>query len=373
MRKYHIALTGGGSGGHVYPLLAVARKLEEKLPGQVELLYIGSDGQFEKEAMRDAGIRTNFIMSGKWRRYSSAKNFSDVFKMFFGLLQSLWYLFRFMPDVVFSKGGAAAVPVVIAAWIYRIPVLTHESDAMPGSANRVIGKFADRIAVGYATAKSYFSGGKTVFTGNPVRPEILSGSADRARQRFGLHGNKPVLAVLGGSQGAKSLNWTIVGIATPLMEHFQIVHQTGSEKYDQVIEWAGNAGIDVKASDYHPIPFLDAQAMGDLLAVADVIIARAGAGVITEVAAVARAALILVPHRQGSNRHQEMNASEIVESGGAVVIDETDLGENIILNKAIRLWHQEPERLKMQQALKAWYKGDAADVIANGVIGLLKK
>lgn len=373
MEKYRIVLAGGGSGGHIYPLLVVARKIGEKMPGQAEFLYIGTDGKLETDALAQAGIPAKHIATGKWRRYFSIQNFLDIFRVIWGFFQSLWYLFQYMPDVVFSKGGAPAVPVVIAAWIYRIPILTQESDSMPGAANRVIGAFADRIAVGFATAKDYFPAKKTVFTGNPVSSEILSGVPERARNRFVLSPHKPVLAVLGGSQGAQTLNWTTVGIAPSLLEHFQILHVTGAEKYETTVKWAEESGIDVKHSEYHILPFLDSQAMGDLLSVADVIIARAGASTMTEVAAVGRAALILVPHKAGSNRHQEMNAFELVRADGAVVIDESDLGENIILNRAIRLWHEEPARQKMCQNMRAWYKADAAETIATGVIGLIKK
>ena len=277
-----------------------------------------------------------------------------------------------MPEVVFSKGGAPAVPVVFAAWLYNIPVLTHESDAMPGVANRIIGKFADRIAVGYASAKGFFRAGKTVVTGNPVRRDLIVSNMIRARKRFGLTGTKPVLVILGGSQGARSLNKTMTGIAQSLLEHFDVIHQTGTGKDEETLAWLHEYGVKPGEVHYTVVPFLDTQAMSDLLAVADVVVSRAGVGQITEVAAVGRSVLILVPHGDGSNGHQRMNAYEIARMGGALVLDENNAGENLLLHKIIQLWYDEPTRKKMIVSLREFYRPDAADVIAQGVLGLLK-
>ena len=373
MTQYRIVLAGGGSGGHIFPLIAIAGRLREKLSGQVEFWYIGPHGTMEREAFSAAGIPIKWISYGKWRRYFSFLNFVDIFRMIFGILQSLWYLLVFMPDAILSKGGGPAIPVVLAAWMYRIPILTHESDAMPGAANRIIGTFADRIAVGYPSARDFFSAAKTVVTGNPVRPEIFAGDVARARQRFGLSGNKPVLAVFGGSQGAKSLNAAICGVAPSLLEHFDIIHQTGAGKDEEVVALLSEYGVKPSERQYAVVPFLDTEAMSDVLAVADIVISRAGVGQIMEVAAVGRAALILVPHGAGSNGHQRMNAYEVARSGGAIVLDEPNLGENLLLHKTIRLWYDEPGRKKIIEALHGWYRADSADVIALGVIGLLKK
>ncbi len=374
MAQYRIALAGGGSGGHIFPLITIAGKLREKLGGDVELLYIGGPkGMMEREAFGAAGIPIKWIAYGKWRRYFSFLNFLDIFRMPFGIIQSLWHLLVFMPDAILSKGGGPAVPVVLAAWIYRIPILTHESDAMPGVANRIIGKFADRIAVGYPSAKDFFAAAKTVVTGNPVRPELFHGDIARARRQYGLSGAKPVLVVFGGSQGAKSLNSAVCGIAPSLLEHFDIIHQTGAGKDEEVLSLLAEYGVKPGEKNYAVVPFLDTEGMGDVLAVADIVISRAGVSQIMEIAAIGRAALILIPHGAGSNGHQRMNAYDVARSGGAVVLDEPNLGENLLLHKTIRLWYDEPGRKKMAAALHGWYRADSADVIALGVIGLLKK
>jgi len=136
-----ILLTGGGTGGHVFPLVAVARKLKEKLGEECELLYVGSGAKIEKEEMEAENIPAKFILAGKMRRYFSVLNLVDIFKIPIGIIQSLWILLTYMPDVVFSKGGYVAIPVVLAAWIYRIPIIVHESDAVPGTANKILENF----------------------------------------------------------------------------------------------------------------------------------------------------------------------------------------------------------------------------------------
>jgi UDP-N-acetylglucosamine--N-acetylmuramyl-(pentapeptide) pyrophosphoryl-undecaprenol N-acetylglucosamine transferase len=372
-QAYRIVLAGGGSGGHIFPLIAVAEKLQSNPDYTVDLLYIGPVGKMERDVMDMAGIRTKSLVTGKWRRYFSILNFVDIFRVSWGFLQSLWYLWVYMPEVVFSKGGAPAVPVVIAAWLYNIPVLTHESDAMPGAANRIIGKFADRIAVGYASAKSFFRASKTVVTGNPIRSGLItSGDSARAKQRFGLTGNKPVLAIFGGSQGARSVNKTMAAIAPSLLEHFEIIHQTGVGKDEETRALLEEYGVRPEEKHYVVVPFLDTQAMSDLLSVADVVVSRSGVGQITEVAAVGRAALILLPHTGGGNGHQRMNAYEVARAGGALVLDENNAGENLLLHKIIRLWYDEPTRKNMITSLRDFYRADAADVITQGVFGLIK-
>jgi len=205
MKKKRIVLAGGGSGGHVFPLVAVAEELEAQYP-DTEFLYIGTTSQMGKvaqEAMSEIGIPTKNIMTGKMRRYFSLQYFVDFFRVPIGIIQSLFYLLKFMPDAVFSKGGYASVPVVIAAWLYRIPVLTHDSDAVPGWANRVCGKFSRYVAVSYTTSKKYFIASKTVVTGNPIRSEMTMGNRERGYERWGFTEARPTIFVMGGSQGAK--------------------------------------------------------------------------------------------------------------------------------------------------------------------------
>jgi UDP-N-acetylglucosamine--N-acetylmuramyl-(pentapeptide) pyrophosphoryl-undecaprenol N-acetylglucosamine transferase len=366
-----IVLTGGVSGGHTFPLLAVAESVKKKSPIPVEFLFVGSQGKFESVAMAEAGIPAQYVATGKWRRYFSFQNFTDLFKIPFGVLQALWYLFWFMPNTVFAKGGSASVPVVLAAWLYRIPVIIHDSDARVGLANKFLARFASRIAVSYESARSFFPASKTTLTGNPVRPEILTGSKEEAAQVFELKTDVPTLLVLGGSQGARILNEHLLMILPTLIEKgIQVVHLTGENNFEEVVEATTHYGLNIKTGLYRPIPFIDARPLADLYALADVVLSRAGAGTIAELAATKKSS-ILVPLANAANNEQHMNAYEVAEHGGAVVIEEQNLTEHLLLEKMEHLLADDPERTRMGQALHDYfYHPEAANHIAVALIEL---
>lgn len=366
-----VVLSGGVSGGHTYPLIAVARVLRKRYPQGIELLFLGGGGVFEQTAMETEGIPMRRILYGKMRRYFSFLNYLDFFKLPLGILQALWHLLLFMPDVVFSKGGAASVPVVLAARFYRIPVLIHDSDSVAGRANAWLGKWVQRVAIAYPSAARYFPAGKTALTGNPVREEILSGSKERARERFGLDPQKKTLVLFGGSQGAYGLNNALLRILPLLlMKGVQIIHQTGSNHLKGVLALAAELGVPTESGSYHPIDFLSAEEIGDVLAVADIVVSRAGAGSIAEIAA-CRKALVLVPLPSAANDEQRKNAYDIAEIGGALVLEEANLGEHLFLENLENLLNNDDLRAEMGEKLHVFYHPDAAERIADGLIDLM--
>lgn len=366
-----VVLSGGVSGGHTYPLIAVARVLRKRYPQGIELLFLGGGGVFEQTAMETEGIPMRRILYGKMRRYFSFLNYLDFFKLPLGILQALWHLLLFMPDVVFSKGGAASVPVVLAARFYRIPVLIHDSDSVAGRANAWLGKWVQKVAIAYPSAAQYFPSGKTALTGNPVREEILSGSKERARERFGLDPQKKTLVLFGGSQGAHGLNNALLRVLPLLLTRgVQIIHQTGSNHLKGVLALAAELGVPTESGSYHPIDFLSAEEIGDTLAVADIVVSRAGAGSIAEVAA-CRKALVLVPLPSAANDEQRKNAYDIAEIGGALVLEEANLGEHLFLENLENLLNNDDLRAEMGEKLHVFYHPDAAERIADGLIDLM--
>ncbi len=371
MNDIRIVLTGGISGGHTFPLIAVSRALKRVLQDKVELLYIGNKGPFEDVLIAGEGIPAKYILTGKWRRYFSILNFTDLFKIPVGFLQALWHLFRFMPDVVFAKGGSVSVPVGVAAWVLRIPVVIHDSDAVAGRANRFLAKFASRIAVAYPTAKEFFPAWKTALTGNPVREEIIAGDATRARRQHRFSESKPVVLVLGGSQGARSLNTAFVRILPGLLRTAQVLHQTGAANFADVTLRAGELGIKAGHEGYVPVPFLTSQELADALALSVVAVSRAGAGSIAELAATGKPS-ILVPLPNAANDEQRMNAYEIARFGGAVVLEEGNLGEHLFLAKVTELLQDQALRAKMSEKIKLFSNPEAANEIAAGILSLVK-
>jgi len=364
-----IVLTGGGTGGHIFPLVSVAKKIREK-ESAIELLYIGSDNDLERRVMSENGIPTKYVMSGKMRRYSSLANFSDLFKIPIGIIQSLWHLLWYMPDVVFSKGGYVSVPVAFAAWVYSIPILTHESDSVPGVANRVIGSMSDRIAISYPSTRRYFSEKKVFLTGNPVRDDIDKGDKNNFLKKYNLTESRPLILVLGGSQGARNINVAITATLAELVKICQVIHQTGELKYEETVKMARESGIKENRDGYYPIPFIESSEMKDVLAAADVVISRAGANSISEIAANGKPA-ILIPLPSAANNHQGMNAYYLAENSSAIVLEESNLGRNMLVQKIESLLNDRELRERISENIKEFYHADAPDKIAQGIIDLV--
>lgn len=368
---FRVVLTGGISGGHTFPLIAVARSLRRQFPKEVEFLFIGSRGRFESEAMAAENIPTKYILTGKWRRYFSLLNLVDFFRIPIGFIQALWHLLFFMPEAVFSKGGSASVPVVLAAWIYRIPIVIHDSDAVAGKANRFLARFATRIAIAYPSAHQYFPEQKTALTGNPLREEILSGDASRAAKRYGFSEEKLTVLVLGGSQGAAALNEATLRILPSLLEKgVQIIHQTGADHYEVVKSAVEEYGIALGTSGYIAVPFLSVDDLADVYALTSIVLSRAGASSIAELAATKKSA-ILIPLASAANDEQRMNAYAIAEIGGALVLEEPNLGTHMLLEKLVELIDHPEVRASMSEKIASFYHPDAADAIALGMHELI--
>jgi UDP-N-acetylglucosamine--N-acetylmuramyl-(pentapeptide) pyrophosphoryl-undecaprenol N-acetylglucosamine transferase len=366
-----IILTGGGTGGHLTPLVAIADELKKKIGPELKLLYVGSGAEMEKQIMSEEGIPIKFVLSGKMRRYFSFKNVIDFFKVPMGILQSLWILLWFTPDVVFSKGGYVAVPIVIAAWIYRIPIMIHESDSAPGIANRFLAKFADRIAVAYPSAEQYFPKEKTALVGNPIRFQVTEGEPVILRQKLGFTQSKKTILVLGGSQGSQAINEAIVKILPQLLRYYQIIHQTGRDHFESVIKDAAFVGVKSGHDGYYAIPFMNANQLRDAFALCDLVISRAGATFITEIAANGKPA-ILIPISHSANDHQRMNAYALAHIGAALALEESNLGEHILTEKIESILNDENLMLGMVEKIKTFYHPNAAEIIANSMIEIAR-
>ena len=364
-----IVLTGGGTGGHIMPLIAVARKIKEKVP-EAEFMFIGPKGKLEDDIMGRENIPIKNVPVGKLRRYFSFHNIADLFRIPCGVVKSLCLLYSYMPDAIFSKGGYASFPVVIAGWLYRIPVLTHESDSNPGLANSMIGKFSKRVAVAYLEAEKYFPVEQVVLTGNPLREDINKGDAQKARQLFGLTESKKLIFIWGGSQGSQNINDRILHILPQLMRKYQVIHQVGEINFEEVRRKAGELGFKSGYDGFHVVPFLKEE-LADVLAAADLIISRAGANSISEIAANGKPSII-IPIEKSANDHQRMNAYSLSRIGGCVVMEESNMGEHLLLEKIDEIMEDDILRNKLAKNIQTFYHPDAADKIADGILGMIK-
>ena len=366
-----IVLTSGGTGGHLFPLLSVAAKVKELVGTEatVEFLFMGPSGEMEAEIIGSSGVLIKKVTSGKLRRYFSFHYLIDIFKIPLGVVQALWHLLWYMPDVVFAKGGYASVPVVFAARLYRIPVLIHESDARPGLANRFLGSIASKICVTFDRARIHFPKSKTILTGNPINPNVLGGNAQAGRNFLRMRKEvKPVVLFLGGSQGAQVINERVIENLKDLLKYYQVVHQTGRLNYDWAVEGAERLGYKIEHSDYFPIAFIKDE-MKDLLALADVVVSRAGSSSIAEIAATGKPA-ILVPIRRSANDHQKINAFEISREEGAVVLEEVNFRKSMLLHSLNKISQDENFRNRLKTNISKFYQPDAADRIAKEIIVL---
>ena len=367
-----IALTGGGTGGHFFPIIAVAREIR-RIVGEKEecdFLFLGPSTEMERDALAKEDIEQKPIISGKMRRYFSGLNFLDIFKLPVGLVQALWHLLAFMPDAVFAKGGYASVPVVIAARIYRIPVLIHESDVMPGLANQILSKFAQRIALSFSGSESFFPDRKIFLAGNPIRSEFAIADVPAAQRFFSLEPEKKVVLVMGGSQGAKAINEAITHLLPRILPKWELIHLTGKNGYEEVVSEAGKLGFKAGRGGYHPFPFLSDE-MALALAAADVVVSRAGANSLSEIAANAKPAII-IPIDSSANNHQEQNAFVFSQAGAAIVLEQNNLGENILFAKIQEILEDKELSFELSERIKKFYNPQAPELIATEIIQLAR-
>ncbi|MBI2024260.1 undecaprenyldiphospho-muramoylpentapeptide beta-N-acetylglucosaminyltransferase [Candidatus Giovannonibacteria bacterium] len=366
-----IILTGGGTGGHFYPLVAVARSLRELSAANgasnLELIY-ASDDPYDADLLKKEGIRFLQIPAGKIRRYFSLKNFSDPFKSFWGILKAVWIIYLNLPDVVFAKGGYASFPTLYAARIFGIPIVLHETDAVPGKVSVWASKFAKRIAISFPESKNFFPDDRAVLTGNPVRREVLAGTSESSKEIFKLEDNLPVILVLGGSQGAEKINEAISDILPDLLSFSQIIHQSGKNNVEGAMLRArsvleGSSLI----SRYHLHPFLNENEYANASKAASLIISRAGGGSIFEIAAWNIPA-ILIPLAGSAQNHQRENAYSYARTGAAEVIEEANLSKHILLDRIQKILVDQARIGKMKQSAAEFSKLDAADKIASEIL-----
>lgn len=376
-----VLLTGGGTGGHVYPLLAVvdafssqtvedARGMKQDL--DIAVSYAGPAGPFDRE-FKERQIRTYRIASSKFRRYLSVQNVIDVPKFVWSVLQALVVVYRVMPDVVFSKGGPGALAVVLAARFYFVPVIIHESDAVPGLTNRLSARFAKRIAVAFEDAKRFFPERKTAVTGNPIRSEFLANliPSSAAKAGFRFDPRVPALLVLGGSQGAATLNDFVCDNLKVLLADFQVIHQAGERNVASVREVTrtllAELGPDV-AARYRLEGTFDVRSLALAFSAADVVVSRSGSGIF-EIAAAGKPAF-LVPLEGSANGHQKEDALAYAKAGAAVVFEGQNFTVHVVLMKLKELLGDRNAYDAMASAAKRFARTDAASLVAEEVVKL---
>ncbi len=368
-----ILFTGGGSGGHFYPIIAVIDAVDdvaaERRLVDVVKHYMASSPYDEKKLF-DRQVYFHQVPAGKMRAYFSPLNVIDAIKTGIGILKALIEVYTIYPDVVFSKGGKDSIPSTLAARFFRIPVVVHESDAVPGSANRWAGKFARRVAVGFPDAGQYFAHEKVAHTGTPVRKEITEPQHEGSRSFFQFEEDLPVLLILGGSQGAQAINEHVLDALPELVKRYYIIHQTGVRNFEQT----SHVGkIVLEGSDfahrYRPFAYLNDLQMKMAAGAAELAVCRSGATTIAELALWGLPS-IMVPLPTAKHDHQKENAFAYARAGAAIVIEEVNLTPGVLVAEADRLVENTGLRKEMRDSAKSFAKPDAARVIAEELINI---
>ena len=365
-----ILLTGGGTGGHFYPLIAIAEKLIEETDKEKIIglkLYYMSDNPYDKRMLFENNITFVQVPAGKMRLYFSLKNISDIFKTLTGIFFGILSMFFIYPDVVISKGGYASFPAVFAAKLLRIPVIVHESDSYPGRLNVWTAKFAKKIAISWPEAIEYLPKEKTALTGQPIRKNILHGDSTGAYEFFNLDSALPTILVLGGSQGAEIINNAIIDVLKDLLPKYQIIHQTGIKNIEDVkgrskIVMDGSLGL----NHYVPVPYLNNLETRMAAGAATIIISRAGSAIF-EIASWGVPSII-IPITNSNGDHQRKNAYNYARTGACEVIDESNLTPHVLIAEIEKMINDKEKLERMRQAALSFANPDAALKIANEAI-----
>ena len=368
-----ILFTGGGSGGHFYPVIAVAEALNDVVRDKKILepqLFYAAPDPYDREMLLAVGITFVPTAAGKVRNYFSILNFFDLFKTAWGVLRSVLRIFFLYPDVVFGTGGYTSFPTLLAARLFRIPVILYATDAEPSRVNKWAGRFAQKIAISFPEAAKHFPKEKVAFTGNPVRKALLFPAREGAFEYLKFTRDLPVILVTGASQGSQTLNDVVLAALPQLLEKYQVVHQTGTENIKEI---EGRAGVVLKeslhAERYKSFGYLNDLAMRMSAGAASLVVARAGAGTIFEIATWGLPS-ILIPIPEPLSHDQSKNAYAYARAGGCVVIEQNNLTPKLLISEVERILGNENLKRSMQTAARGFARADAAKVIAESILDI---
>jgi UDP-N-acetylglucosamine--N-acetylmuramyl-(pentapeptide) pyrophosphoryl-undecaprenol N-acetylglucosamine transferase len=362
-----IVVSGGGTGGHIYPALALIREIQMKSI-DAQFLYIGTENGLESKIVKREGINFKTIHISGFKRTLSMDNVKTVFRFLKGVSDSKRILKEFKPDVVIGTGGYVCGPVVYAAAKLRIPTIIHEQNSVPGLTNKFLSRYVNNIAICFEEAKNFFPSEKVVFTGNPRATEVLGKDAIKGRLSVGLKTNVPAVLIVGGSRGAKPINEAVIKSLTELgQKPYQILYVTGDVHYQDVkneVELVGNPNnVIIK-------PFINN--MPEVLAGMDLVVARAGATTLAELTSLGIPS-ILIPSPYVTNNHQERNARALSEKGAAKLVLEKDLSGKLLVEKIDSILLHNDKLLDMKERSKALGVPDAADQLYKLMIQLARK
>lgn len=364
-------VTGGGTGGHIYPALAIAHKIKETFP-DAQLLYVGTDKGMESQIVPREGFRFKSIRVKGFRRKISLDTLKSVKELVLGMKDARRIIKHFNPDMVIGTGGYVCGPMVILGAMKGIPSIIHEQNAFPGVTNKILSRFVDCVAISFEESRKYFKKAKNVhLTGNPIRNNFTNIDLDKAYKKFNFKKDIPIVLSFGGSGGQKSLNSSMLGLMNKYSDRkdIQILHVTGKNHYDKFNEALYKRGLNNLSDHIKVVPYLYDMPLA--LGVSNLVITSAGAITLSEITALGIPS-ILIPKAYTAENHQEYNARAMEKNGASVVILEKDLNKNILYDTVEELLNNKKKISIMKKKTKALGKLDATDSIMNLIGELLK-
>jgi UDP-N-acetylglucosamine--N-acetylmuramyl-(pentapeptide) pyrophosphoryl-undecaprenol N-acetylglucosamine transferase len=367
-----ILFTGGVTGGHFYPIIAVAQTITKRARDNKILppaFYYMAPTPYNPRALFDNEITYVRIPAGKIRRYFSLLNFTDIFKTIYGCLHAIIKMFTIYPDVVFGKGGYGSFPTLFAARLLRIPVIIHESDSKPGRVNAWASKFAKKVALSYPSAAKYFKAEKVAYTGNPIRPEIVETLTKGATEFLHLENDTPTILILGGSQGSVKINDTVIDALPELLNKYQIIHQVGKSNYENLVSTTELILKNHQYSyRYHPFDYLNELALRMSAGAAKIIVSRAGS-TIFEIASWGVPSII-IPLSPEVSHDQTSNAMAYAETGACSMIEENNLTAHILIEEINRIIASPAIQDTMKKQAQNFARKDSASLVAEAILSI---
>ena len=374
-----LLFTGGGTGGHIFPILSIAREIKKRAPDslKIKMVFIGPEKQIPNDLFEKEGIKVKNIVTGKIRRYitpsSVFQNFLDIFfRIPFGVLQSFFYIFFFYPDLIVSKGGYGAFPPSIVAKILQVPTFLHESDIVPGTVNKMLAKSALEIFVSFPETKG-FPKEKMILVGNPIRESLIKAPNEiEIKEKINITKEKPVIFIIGGSQGSERINDLILNAIPELVSKYQIIHQCGSNNSKKLISQTDFLIPKEFKKNYYLFPFLNEDQLKCAYHVSDVIISRAGSGSIFEISAIGKPS-ILIPLPESAQNHQIKNAYSYSGFGASLVMEERNITPHLFTEKLTNLINNEKTMERMKRKAREFSRPRSAEIISEYIVEFLKQ
>lgn len=367
-----VLIAAGGTGGHIYPGISIATKIKKEHPEAI-ITFVGTDKGLEKDLIPKEGFPIEIIRVKGFRRKISFDTFKSIGKLFSGLFDAIHVIKKTNPDIVIGTGGYVCGPILFIASMYKIPTLIHEQNAFPGITNKILSRFVDCVAISFTESKSFFKNNKNiVLSGNPIREEFKDSNRMIARAKMNIPKEDFVISVSGGSQGALSINNSMVKVIDELKKYkdIRIIHITGKGQYENILRMLKEKNITINR--YPKIQILPYSfEVANIYKASDLIISRAGAMTISEITAVGRPA-ILIPFPYATDNHQEFNARVISDMDGGILIKDKELNGDVLLETIKKLRNNKDRLNKMEESTRKLGILNGDDILYNEIINLLK-